>query len=113
MADATAFGQWAAARRLLEHGAKTNLFEAAALGLVDQVRHHLDTDHPTPDAITSSFWGACHGAQVTTAAVLLDGADVNWVGYDGLTPLDAARRAEAPEVMGWLEQQGAVSGQPA
>ena len=33
MADAVAFGQWKAARRLLERGARTNLWQAAALGL--------------------------------------------------------------------------------
>ena len=37
MADATAFGQWHAARRLLERGARTTLWEAAALGLLDRV----------------------------------------------------------------------------
>ena len=33
IADAVAFGQWKAARRLLERGARTNLWQAAALGL--------------------------------------------------------------------------------
>ena len=41
MADAVAFGQWAAARRLLERGARTNLWQAAALGLLDHVRDEL------------------------------------------------------------------------
>src|SRR6267378_211238 len=35
MADAAAFGQWKAAHRLVERGAKTSLWEAAALGLMD------------------------------------------------------------------------------
>ena len=38
IADAVAFGQWNAARRLLERGARTNLWQAAALGLLDRVR---------------------------------------------------------------------------
>lgn len=115
MADATAFGQWNAARRLLERGADTNLFEAATLGLVAEVQRHLDVNHPTAEHITSSFWGACHGGHITTAAVLLDqGADINWVGYDGLTPLDTARRSEATSVTVWLEEHGATSAeQPA
>ena len=109
MADATAFGQWNAARRLLERGADTNLFEAAALGLVAEVQHHLDANAPTAQTITTSFWGACHGGHTETAAVLLEhGADINWIGYDDLTPLDAARRAEAPSVVAWLEQRGAI-----
>lgn len=109
MADATAFAQWNAARRLLERGASTNLFEAATLGLVDEVERHLRVNAPTAETITSSFWGACHGGQVATAAVLLEhGADLGWVGYDGLTPLAAARRSGADEVVSWLEQRGAA-----
>src|SRR5215208_3939356 len=41
MADAVAFGQWNAARRLLERGAWTNLWQAAALGLAGRVRDEL------------------------------------------------------------------------
>ena len=37
LADATAFGQWNAARRLVERGAEANLFESATLGLVERV----------------------------------------------------------------------------
>lgn len=66
MADATAFGQWNAARRLLERGADTTLFEAATLGLVAEVQRHLDVNHPTLEIITSSFWGACHGGRATS-----------------------------------------------
>jgi len=110
MADATAFGQWDAARRLLERGADTNLFEAATLGLVAEVERHLAENEPTAAAITSSFWGACHGGHIATAAVLLHhGADINWIGYDGLTPLDAAHRSGATDVAEWLGQRGAVS----
>ncbi|MCK9902619.1 ankyrin repeat domain-containing protein [Frankia sp. Cpl3] len=112
MADATAFGQWDAARRLLERGAGTNLFEAAALGLVAEVHRHLHTSQPAAEDITSSSWGACHGGHVATAAMLLDhGADINWAGYDDLTPLDTARRSEAADVVEWLEQHGGTSAQ--
>ena len=34
LADAVAFGQWQAARRLVERGARTTLWQAAALGLM-------------------------------------------------------------------------------
>jgi hypothetical protein len=105
LSDATAFGQWSAAYRLVERGAATTLFDAAALGLVAVVDDHLRTENPTRENITSSFWGACHGGHVSTAAVLLDlGADIDWVGYDGLTPLDAARRSEKHDVVRWLEE---------
>ena len=37
LADAVAFGQWGAARRLVERGARTSLWQAAALGLTERV----------------------------------------------------------------------------
>ena len=114
MADATAFAQWNAARRLLERGAATTLFEAAALGLVGEVERQLEVERPAAATVTSSFWGACHGGQLATAAVLLaHGADLGWVGYDGLTPLEAARRADADDVVAWLERRGAGPAPPA
>ncbi len=107
MADATAFGQWDAARLLLRRGAATNLFEAAALGLVSRVEDHLASGDITGEAVTSGFWGACHGGALETAKVLAAaGADLDWVGYDGLTPLDAAERAQAFDVAAWLRPQG-------
>ncbi len=107
LADATAFGQWAAARRLIERGARASLGEAASLGLVDRVRTHLETV-PGSSEVTSAFWMACHGMQRATAELLLDhGADLNWIGYDGLTPLDAARRSGGTDVVAWLRDRGA------
>src|SRR5258706_16423593 len=37
LADATAFGQWNAARRLVERNAQSTLWESATLGLMDRV----------------------------------------------------------------------------
>jgi ankyrin repeat protein len=111
MADATAFGNWNAARRLLERGAETTLFEAATLGLVDRVTDYLrrGTDLPRQE-ITSAFWGACHGGQRATAALLLErGAEMNWIGWDELTPLDAAERTGATALVAWLSERGARS----
>jgi uncharacterized protein len=111
LADATAFGQWEAARRLVERGARATLWEAAALGLIDRVKEHFANEPtPTQDDVTHAFWGACHGGQQTTAKYLLErGADINLVGHDDLTPLDAAARSEAPTLVRWLRDQGAVS----
>lgn len=107
MADATAFGQWDAARRLLERGARTSLFEAAALGLVDRVSDMIASGGLPPDALTSALWGACHGGQRSTAELLLaHGADADWVGYDGLTPIGAAKRAGADDLVAWLVGRG-------
>ncbi|RRQ26233.1 ankyrin repeat domain-containing protein [Rhodococcus sp. Eu-32] len=113
LSNATAFGQWNAARRLVQRGAVTTLFDAAALGLDAAVEHHLGTENPTLETITGSFWGACHGGHVDAAAVLLDhGADIDWVGYDGLTPLGAARRSEALDVIAWLEEHNVADVDP-
>ncbi|MCA1846189.1 MAG: ankyrin repeat domain-containing protein [Actinobacteria bacterium] len=111
MSDATAFGQWNAAQRLLDRGATTTFWEAATLGLMDRVEAHLTSDPPpSPDAITEAFWGACHGGRRATAEYLLDrGADINWIGWDDLTPLDAARRTEAADVIERLLERDARS----
>ena len=120
LSDAVAFGQWKAARRLVERGARTSLWEAAALGMLDRVEGHFaprpgssaadEGAGPTPEEITQAFWCACHGGERSTAEYLLDrGADVNWIGYDELTPLDAASRSGADALVEWLRSQGAKS----
>ena len=111
LADATAFGQWQTARRLVERGARATLWEAAALGLGDCVEALFDADAlPTKADVTYAFWAACHGGRLDTARYLLErGADPNWVGYDDLTPLDAARRSKAHELVDWLRSVGGVS----
>jgi ankyrin repeat protein len=111
MADATAFGQWNAARRLLERGAATTMWEASALGLLDRVEAYFadDASGSTKDA-TTALWGAAHGGHLRVAKYLLDrGADVNWIGWDDLTALDVAERAEAGDVVQWLRSVGARS----
>lgn len=113
LADAVAFAQWQAARRLVERGAATTLWQAAALGLMDRVASYFrrgDGSAPPRADVTNAFWCACHGGQLEAATYLLDrGADRNWIGHDGLTPLDAARRAGADEVVRWLVAQGGIS----
>jgi ankyrin repeat protein len=112
LADAVAFGQWKAARRLLERGARANLWQAAAMGLLARVEEHFAGEsRPTPEDVTNAFWCACHGGRRETAEYLLArGADLNWVGYDGKTPLDAANNNGFVEVAEWLAGIGARSG---
>ena len=107
IADAVAFGQWNAARRLLERGAATNLWQAAALGLTDRVHEQLArTPPPTPEDLDNALWCAAHGSQHDTAALLLDrGADPAWVGHDGLTAAAAAERSGAHALAAWLRDQ--------
>ena len=116
LTDATAFGQWNAARRLVERGARTPLREAAALGLMDRVEQYCTGDTPpSPDELTQALWYACHGGQKNVAEYLLErGAELNWIStWDGLTPLDAAQRSEADELVEWLQTQGAkTAGDP-
>ena len=111
MADATAFAQWQAARRLLERGARTTLWEAAALGLLDRVDGYFNQQpSPSTDDATAALWGACHGGHRDVAEYLQErGADVNWVGWDQLTPLDTAQRGHFDELVGWLRSVGAKS----
>ena len=111
LADAVAFGQWRAARRLIERGARANLWQAAALGLMDRVQAFFDeSDAPPKGEVTKAFWCACHGGQRASAEYLLDrGADIDWIGYDALTPLDAARRSGAADLVAWLRTRGAGS----
>ena len=109
LADACGFGNWAAARRLVERGARTRLSDAAALGLMDRVEA-VFAEEPAPDpvVITQSFWSACHGGQVGAAAYLLDrGADINWIGWDDKTPLDLVDESAHPDLAAWLRARGA------
>jgi uncharacterized protein len=120
--DAVAFGQWRAARRLVERGARTAIWHAAALGLMDRVEAYFAAGRPAarhpwggsgstaPDAVTVAFWSACHGGQRRAAEYLLaQGAERDWrAPWDGLTPLEAARRSGADEVVDWLRANGAV-----
>ena len=108
--DAVGFAQWNTARRLVDRGAKLSLFNAAALGHLDLVRLHIVAGK-LPADLASAFWGACHGGQMATAQWLIEeGADRNWVApWDGLTPLDAARRNGFDELAEWLANHGCVS----
>jgi uncharacterized protein len=118
--DAVAFGQWRAARRLVERGAETAIWHAAALGLMDRVEAYFASDHPPArhpwggsagahDEVTIAFWCACHGGQRSAAEYLLArGAERDWrAPWDGLTPLGAARRSGADELVAWLQTNGA------
>ncbi|WP_055703354.1 ankyrin repeat domain-containing protein [Streptomyces silaceus] len=108
LADARGCGQWRAARRLLEHGARTTLQDAATLGLLDRVEAAVAAGPPDAEDLTSAFWGACHGGQLATARYLLaQGAELDRIGYDGMTPLDIAVEAGAEDVVAWLRGQGA------
>jgi uncharacterized protein len=88
------------------------------MGLLDRVEAELSAEPPPePEHVNGAFWAACHGGQLATAQRLLAaGAEISWVApWDGLTPLDAARRSESDgvatwqDVADWLVAQGARS----
>lgn len=108
MSDAVVFAQWRAARRLLERGATTTIWQAAALGFVDRVSTLCSTEpRPTPEQVTNAFWHACRGGQQATAEYLLGrSADLNWVGHEHKTPLDVAHESGNRGLVQWLQDRG-------
>ena len=102
LADAVAFGCWRAARRLVERGAVTTLWQAAALGLMERVTAYFSRD-PEPDAaaVTQAFWCSCHGGELPAAEYL------GWLGW----PYGSRCRQPqgARELVEWLGKQGARS----
>lgn len=111
LADARGFRQWEAAHRLIQRGARTTLQDAATLGLMDRLEGFFAAEPPAPDDVSRAFWGACHGGQRRAAEYLLArGAEMDWIPeWEKLTPLDAARRSNADELVDWLRGLGAKS----
>lgn len=111
MSDAVVFAQWRAARRLLERGAATTLWQAAALGLLERVEQHCSvTPAPADTEITNALWHGCRGGQLPVVQYLLArGANRNWVGWDNKTPLDAAVDSGSDELVAWLRANGATT----
>ena len=111
LADARGFKCWDAASALVRRGAHVTLNDAATLGMTDRVEELLDSDTPPASDVTRAFWGACHGGRAEVAALLLErGADLDWIPpWEHLTPLDAAEREGATELVAWLRARGARS----
>lgn len=105
--DAVAFGQWRAAERLVERGAKVALDQAAALDKVE----HLVSGAGAYE-LSHALWHACRGGRRRAAEYLLDnGACINWIApWDHTTPFDAALRSGDTAFADWLREQGARSG---
>lgn len=110
LADATGFAQWAAAARLIGRGAVTTLGDEAALGLLDRVRARCEGDDPpVQDEVDDALWSACHGGRAGVVRYLHElGAAIDRLpGWEHLTPLDAAERSGAADVVEWLRSRGA------
>ncbi len=106
MSDAVVFAQWNAARRLLDRGASTTIWQAAALGVLDRVRELCATSPPSPVDISNALWHACRAGQQTTAMYLVEqGGDPDWPGHDGKTPRAVADESGNEELTRWLRGQ--------
>jgi ankyrin repeat protein len=108
---AVGYGQWAAARRLVERGARTLLWHEAAVGLMKRIAQRFETEpHPGPEEISGAFWNACRGGQIAAAQWLLKcGADPKWrAPWSGQTPLDIAERSGHGDLAAWLTGNGAI-----
>lgn len=106
--DAVVFAQFAAARRLVEHGAAVEFWHAAALGLVDRVRHDLAVGSVPEPEITGACWHAARAGHLDTVRVLVDaGADLHEVLWEDHTILGAAVAAGHAAVADLLHDRGA------
>lgn len=90
--DAVIFAMLDAARLLVAHGATTQLFHAAALGMTERLRELLTLDPvPQQDELDASLWHACrHGGQAAAAILLDAGADPAFAGFGGVSTRQAA-----------------------
>jgi hypothetical protein len=104
LSDAIVFANWNAARRLVQRGAKPTWWQAAALGMLDNVRARWEQEPlPTRDEVSRAFWHACRGGQQATAAFLLEhGADADWLGWDDRTPRQVAEESGNAGLIAWI-----------
>ncbi len=103
LSDAVVFGQWRAARRLVDRGASMTLWQAAALGEEDVLSRLLTAPAVTRDDVTNACWHACRAGRLATARMLVSaGADLDWVGYDGLTPRATGLASGDHALVAWL-----------
>ncbi len=103
LSDAVVFAQWRAARRLVERGASMTLWQAAALGEDATLARLLASGSVAADEVTNAGWHACRAGQLATVRMLSDaGADLDWLGHDGLTSRQAGLASDRPELVAWL-----------
>ena len=114
LSNAVGFKKWDAARRLVECGAQTELWHAAALGLLQRVAEALGGIAPDQRQLDAAFWHACSGGRREAAALPLGpGADLDWLAsWEAATPLDVAEQNGCTEVAAWLRSRGARHAEP-
>ena len=103
LSDAVVFGQWNAARRLVERGAAMTLWQAAAVGDEAELVRLLSESDVTGDDIANACWHACRAGSLSTARVLVAaGADLDRVGHDSLAPRQAGLASGQDDLIAWL-----------
>ncbi|MCI4066517.1 ankyrin repeat domain-containing protein [Micromonospora sp. R77] len=100
LSSAVGYGQWSVARRLVDRGARTELWHAAALGLLPVVDRLAvgTTDLDAP------LWNACRAGHLDAAKLLVArGASPRWPApWSGETAVDVARSSGNDELVSWL-----------
>lgn len=86
LSDAVVFGQWSAARRLVELGARMTLWQAAALGDSERTQALAEGLPDGDAAITNAAWHASRAGQADTLRAMVErGADLDLPLHDGRT----------------------------
>lgn len=115
--DAIVFAQYAAAHRLVAHGATTSFWHDAPLGDATRVRAALASDAASDavaaidaEEITNAAWHAARAARLATLELLVDaGADLTAVLWEDRTILDAGVVGGDDAVVRFLRERGARS----
>jgi uncharacterized protein len=103
LSDAVVFAQWNAARLLVAQGATMTIWQAAALGEMS-VLNRLISESFEGD-LTNACWHACRAGQLeATQALVANGADIDWLGYDGLTSRRAGVDSGNETLATWLQE---------
>lgn len=103
LADAVVFAQWNAARRLQQAGARMTIWQAAALGAVEELERLLGTGDCDDGDITNAGWHACRAGQLAAVQLLAaHGADLDWLGYEQQTSRQAGLASGNDELCVWL-----------
>lgn len=103
LADAVVFAQMKAARRLVERGAAMTIWQAAALGEIDELHRHIETCGHSAEDITNACWHACRSGHLAAVQILVEhGADLEWLGYVDLTSRQAGLQSGDAALVAWL-----------
>ena len=104
LTNARIFGQWKAAKKLIDYHAKTTIHDEAALGLIDKLTERLATEPITQDECNIAFWNACHGGQLDSAIRLKDaGANIHWIpSWEHQSSYDLALKSGNKLLVDWL-----------